>query len=259
MAQVSVKRCVACACRISSSRFLHLCFIRGPCCSRTVTSTPPSRPHRLRPALPHTKSAGPAHIRTSAEEFGYLADPTHPARWAVHFQHFLQYIQVSFTRRLNLESATLASGICGQRWISRRRLVWRRRIWEHYLEKRITGVQHQKQNVWTNGTQWTWNRGKRTWLCVVPSRSSIQNSLRVFKTSKTRRQSRLTENLQTNFEAIMMQELHSIQSRNQGRMEVNERTVAKMIGSEARGVSRGQRNQMLHEQHVFLQAGEEEK
>ena len=57
----------------------------------------------------------------------------------------------------------------------------------------------------------------------------------------------------------MMQEPQSIQSRNQGRMEVNERTVAKMIGSEARGALRGQRNQMLYEQHVFVQAGEEEK
>ena len=133
---VCQKVCCMCMSHIFVSPSPLSCFIRRPCCSRTVTSTPPSRPHRLRRAVPHTKSAGQAHFRTSAEEVGYLADPTHSARWAVHFQHFLQYIQVSFTRRLNIESARLASGICWQRWISRRRLVWTRRIWEHYLEKK---------------------------------------------------------------------------------------------------------------------------
>ena len=255
MAQVSVKRCVACACRISSSRLPTLMF-HSP-----SLLFPHGHFDTTFPSAPSSSSCTPhqAHFRMSAEEFGYLADPTHSLRWAVLFQHFLQYIHVSFTRRLNLESASLASGICWQRWIPRRRFVWTRRIWEHYLEKRITGIQHQKQNVWTNGTQWTWNLGKRTWLCVVPSRSSIQNSLRVLKTSKTRRQSRLRENLQKKLKLSWCKNFIVFQSRNQGRMEVNERTVAKMIGSEARGALRGQRNQMLHEQHVFLQAGEEEK
>ena len=48
-----------------------LCFTR-PCCSCTVTSRPPSRPHVLA-ALTCPKSAGHAHLRTSAMEFGHLA------------------------------------------------------------------------------------------------------------------------------------------------------------------------------------------
>ena len=46
------------ACRISISISLSLfsCSIRHPCCSRTVTSTPRSRPHRLRRALPDPKA-----------------------------------------------------------------------------------------------------------------------------------------------------------------------------------------------------------
>ena len=53
------------------------CFIRRLCCSRTVTSTPHSRLHHLRRTSPEPKSAGQAHLRTCAGEFGYLADPTH--------------------------------------------------------------------------------------------------------------------------------------------------------------------------------------
>ena len=62
---------------------LHLtfftCFIRLPCCSRTVTSrhlptltSAPSLPNCSR-----SESAGQTHFRTSGEEFGNLADPTH--------------------------------------------------------------------------------------------------------------------------------------------------------------------------------------
>ena len=55
-------------------------FIRLPCCSRTVTSRPPSRLQRPRlpcRTVPRPESACQAHFRTSAEEFGHLADPTH--------------------------------------------------------------------------------------------------------------------------------------------------------------------------------------
>ena len=45
--------------------------------ARTVTSTPRSRPQSLRRALPDPRSAGQAHLRTCAGEFGYLADHTH--------------------------------------------------------------------------------------------------------------------------------------------------------------------------------------
>ena len=63
---------------ISPSPFSR--FIRLPCCSRTVTSRPPSRLQRPRlpcRTVPRPESAGQAHFRTSAEEFGHLADPTH--------------------------------------------------------------------------------------------------------------------------------------------------------------------------------------
>ena len=52
------------------------CFIRRPCCSRTVTSRPHSRLHRFRRTVPDL-NGGQAHFRTRGEEFGYLADPTH--------------------------------------------------------------------------------------------------------------------------------------------------------------------------------------
>ena len=57
MAQVSVKKvCCVCMSHISDSPSPLSWFIRRPCCSRTVTSTPRSRPHRLRRALPDPKA-----------------------------------------------------------------------------------------------------------------------------------------------------------------------------------------------------------
>ena len=59
-----------CMSHISISLSLFSCFIRHPCCSRTVTSTPRSRPHRLRRALPDPKARVK---RTSARAPGSLA------------------------------------------------------------------------------------------------------------------------------------------------------------------------------------------
>ena len=50
------KVCCVWMSHISVSPFLLSCFVRRPCCSRTVTSTPRSRPHRLRRALPDRKA-----------------------------------------------------------------------------------------------------------------------------------------------------------------------------------------------------------
>ena len=50
-----------------------------------------------------------------------------------------------------------------------------------------------------------------------------------------------------------------IQNRFEGRMEENGRTVAQVIGSEARDAARGQRSHVLHEHQVLLQAGERKK
>ena len=74
----------ACACRISSSRLHHSFFIRRPCCSRTVTSTPPSRPHRLRRAVLHIK-------RTSARA------PRSLATWPI--PRILQVVSQNHTRK----------------------------------------------------------------------------------------------------------------------------------------------------------------
>ena len=60
---------------LSISPSFFSCFIRRPCCSRTVTSTPRSRLHL--PCRTSPESAGQANFRTSGEKFGYLADPTH--------------------------------------------------------------------------------------------------------------------------------------------------------------------------------------
>ena len=63
-------RCLRCACQISPSHLLphgHL---------DTSFSSAPSLPNCSR-----CKSAGQAHFRTSAEESGYLADPTHSASY----------------------------------------------------------------------------------------------------------------------------------------------------------------------------------
>ena len=59
------------------------CFTLHPCCSLTVTSRPPSRLLTSTTSLPsftRPKSAGQAHLRTSAEESGYPADPTHSTK-----------------------------------------------------------------------------------------------------------------------------------------------------------------------------------
>ena len=59
----------------------------------------------------------------------------------------------------NHESASCAHWICQQGRTQCRRVVWR--IWKHCLENGISGVEHQKQNFWRNGTQPTWSHGKR--------------------------------------------------------------------------------------------------
>ena len=59
-----------------------------------------------------------------------------------------------------------------------------------------------------------------------------------------------------NFEVVVMQEFQSLQNRYEGRMEENERRVTQVIGSAARDALRGQRNQMLHEVPVLLEAGQ---
>ena len=62
-----------------------------------------------------------------------------------------------------------------------------------------------------------------------------------------------------NFEVVVMQEFQSIQNRYEGRMEENERRVTQVIGSAARDALRGQRNHMLHEVPVLLEAGQGEE
>ena len=53
-------------------------------------------------------------------------------------------------------------------------------------------------------------------------------------------------------EVTMMQELQGVQNRYEGRLEENERSVAPVIGSEAREAFRGQTNHVLHELQVLL-------
>ena len=59
-----------CMSHISVSPSPYSCFICRPCCSHTVTSTPRSRPHRLRRALPDPRARVE---RTSARAPGSLA------------------------------------------------------------------------------------------------------------------------------------------------------------------------------------------
>ena len=59
-----------------------------------------------------------------------------------------------------------------------------------------------------------------------------------------------------NYKEMMMQQLQGVQNRYEGRLEENEGRVAQLIGSEARQAFRGQRNHMVQEHQVLLQAGE---
>ena len=52
------------------------CFIRRPCCSRTVTSTPRSRLHLPCRTVPDPKARVKRTSARADEEFGYLTDPT---------------------------------------------------------------------------------------------------------------------------------------------------------------------------------------
>ena len=74
---VKKKVFAVCMSHISISPSLSSCFIRRPCCSRTVTSTARSRPAPSSSSFTRPQSVGQAHFSTSAEEFGYLAAPTH--------------------------------------------------------------------------------------------------------------------------------------------------------------------------------------
>ena len=56
----------------------------------------------------------------------------------------------------------------------------------------------------------------------------------------------------------MMQNIQGFQNRCEGRMEEYGMRVAQMSGSEAGEASRGQRNHLLQEHQVLLQAGERE-
>ena len=76
-ASVCNKVCCMFMSHISDSPSPLSCFIGRPCCSRTVTSTSRSRPHRFLRALPDPEARAKRTSRRSAEEFGYLADPTH--------------------------------------------------------------------------------------------------------------------------------------------------------------------------------------
>ena len=71
-------RCLQCACHTSPSRPLHFLMFHPPSLlfphGHFDTSFPSA------PSLQNcsrSESAGPAHFRTSCQEFGYLADPTH--------------------------------------------------------------------------------------------------------------------------------------------------------------------------------------
>ena len=73
-------RCLQCACHTSPSHPLHshvsstsLLFPHGH--FNTSFPSAPSLPNCSR-----SVSAGPAHFRTSGEEFGHLADPTHSTK-----------------------------------------------------------------------------------------------------------------------------------------------------------------------------------
>ena len=64
----------------------------------------------------------------------------------------------------------------------------------------------------------------------------------------------VTESSET-CDVMMMQEFQSILKRYEGRLEEHERTVAPVIGSEARGAPRGQRSHMIQKHQVLLHAG----
>ena len=62
------------------------CFIRRLCCSRTVTSTPRARPHRLRRALPEPRSAGRSLATWPIPRTPQVMSPrssTRPLLWTV--------------------------------------------------------------------------------------------------------------------------------------------------------------------------------
>ena len=145
------------------------------------------------------------------------------------------------------ESDDSASGICQQGSTQCGRTVWIRRTWKHHLQNGFSGFEHQKQNFWRCGTQRTCSNAKRRSLCVILSRSVIQNRIVRIQTSKICRQSSCERIFQG------AQHLH------EGRMEENERRATQVIGSDAQDAPRCQKKHMLNEHQVLLQAGDTEK
>ena len=69
-------------------------------------------------------------------------------------------------------------------------IVWNRRLWEHSPKSGIPGIKYQNKNFWRSRTKRSWIIGKRRSICVILSRSAIQNrSPWTPKTGKRCRQS----------------------------------------------------------------------
>ena len=83
------------------------CFISLVCCSRTVTLTLRSRLYLPCPNCSRSESAGPAHFRTSGQEFGYLADPAHSTGYEP--KEFDMNTSADETRRLSTIRTTITS------------------------------------------------------------------------------------------------------------------------------------------------------
>ena len=171
-------------------------------------------------------------------------------QWVIHFQHFLQYLQISLRHNGIDESDDDATGICQQVATPRTR-----RIWKHSLESGISGVKHQKPNFWSNDTQRILKPWKETLDLRHSSRSAFPNrSPWTSKTGKRSRQSGCERTTKLwwckNFQVFR------IDMKDEWK---NKRWVAQVVGSEAREALCGQRNPVLQEHQVLLQATEGEQ